>query len=166
MAELPLYGKRGAGKVTLIDDSDFPALSGYRFYLHRSGYALTYLPREGQKRPAAVTLHLLLRTTKDGLYADHINGEKLDNRRSNLRPATPQENAFNQKINCNNKSGYKGVRKLDGRWQAQIHKDGRQYYLGSYPTPALAAAAYNGAATVLYGAFARPNDLSELDCVG
>lgn len=166
MAELPLYGKRGAGKVALVDDADLPELSKYRFYLHRSGFALTYRPSVGKKRPVSVMLHLLLRTSKDGLYSDHINGDRLDNRRANLRPATPQENAFNQKTNRNNKSGYKGVRKLDGRWQAQIHKDGRQYYLGSYPSPELAAAAYNGAATVLYGAFARPNDLSELDHVG
>lgn len=162
MATIPLHGKRGHGLVTHVDDADLALLAQYRFTLGRNGYARTYLREEGRARPRCMDLHLLLRDHQDRLYKDHINGDKLDNRRSNLRPATAQENAWNQRVSRNNTTGYKGVRRLGKRFQALIHKDGVQLCLSTYPTPELAAAAYNGAALALYGQFARLNDLSEV----
>lgn len=159
MAEIPLHGKWGEGKVTLVDDGDLAFLSRYRFTLHKKGYVRTYLQREGQVRPVSVELHLLLRDEQGRMFKDHINGDPLDNRRENLRLATNQQNAFNQKVNKNNKSGYKGVRKLGRRWQAVIRLDGLQKCLGTYDTPELAAAAYNGAAVALFGAFAHLNTI-------
>ncbi len=113
MGEIPLHGKLGAGKVALVDDQDLPLLAGYRFTLGRRGYARAHVPREG-RTPTTIELHLLLRDEKGRLYRDHINGDKLDNRRCNLRPATAQENAFNQKVNRTNKCGLKGVRQVGG----------------------------------------------------
>ena len=159
MAEIPLHGKWGEGKVALVDDRDLPFLSQYRFTLHKKGYVRTYIRREGQTRPVSIELHLLLRDEQGRLYKDHINGDPLDNRRENLRLATNQQNAFNQKVNRNNRSGFKGVRKTRHGWQAVIRLDGHQRCLGTYDTPELAAAAYNGAAIALFGAFAHLNTI-------
>lgn len=88
---------------------------------------------------------------------DHINGDKSDNRASNLRLATAAENACNKSTYANNTSGYKGVSwsaKL-GRWQASIKVGGKQSHLGFFDDPAKAHRAYSEAAHELHGDFAR-----------
>jgi hypothetical protein len=87
---------------------------------------------------------------------DHINGNRADNRISNLRIATWSQNGANKGRQTNNKSGFKGVcRTRRGGWQAQIKKDGKVLFLGVHKTPEEAHAAYCKAATKLHGAFAR-----------
>jgi hypothetical protein len=76
---------------------------------------------------------------KDAKRIDHVNGVKLDNRKSNLRKCSVAENGFNQKIHRNNTSGYKGIRKSGSKWQAQIQKHGKNKCLGTFPTKQLAA---------------------------
>lgn len=85
---------------------------------------------------------------------DHINLDKLDNRLSNLRIATPTENNANTR--CRNALGLKGVTLHGcGKWQAAIKVDGKNHHLGLFSTPELAHAAYCGAAKVAFGKFAR-----------
>ena len=88
---------------------------------------------------------------------DHANGDPLDNRIANLRPATPRENRGNAKVNANNVSGLKGVQfhPHTGRWRARIRKHGRLVALGLFDTPEKAHAAYVAAAADVFGAFAR-----------
>lgn len=156
MAEIALHGKRGRGKVALVDDADLPALQGYRFYLSSHGYPRTFIPRPGAPG-ATVNLHQLLRDSSGGLYRDHINGNPLDNRRSNLRPCTQEENNRNRPHHRNSRTRLKGVTPFGKRWRAQIHVGKQQHYLGCYAHPMLAAIAYNAAACVLHGSFARLN---------
>lgn len=158
MAEIPLHGLRGKGKVALCDDADFALLSGYRWHLSRTGYPRTYWRKPGV-RSTTLDMHQLLRDEKGGAYKDHINGDPLDNRRANLRPCTPQENAWNKRGHRNSKTGVKGVSPYKGKFRATIHKSGEQIYLGTFATVELAAAAYNGAAVALYRGFARLNPL-------
>lgn len=88
-------------------------------------------------------------------FLDHMNGNKSDNRIGNLRLATNTQNHQNVGITRSNTSGFKGVRKLRKKWQAQIRANGRWLYLGVYPTPEEAAAAYKEAAAKYHGEFAR-----------
>jgi hypothetical protein len=97
-----------------------------------------------------------------GFFVDHINGDTLDNRRENLRVCTRKEN--NQ--NCNKrgtlpKSKYKGVVwvKKVGKWKAQIKSDKKTIYLGYFKDELLAAKAYNSAAILYFGEFARQNKI-------
>jgi hypothetical protein len=91
---------------------------------------------------------------------DHINGDGLDNRRTNLRQATPTQNNANCGIRGHNTSGYKGVSlrpDRGNRWRATIRIHGLQYFLGLFDDVEDAARAYDAAALELFGDFARLN---------
>ena len=88
---------------------------------------------------------------------DHINGDKIDNRFTNLRLASNAQNAMNKGVSARNTSGYKGVSYSERRqkWVATIRINGKSIYLGRYSTPELAHMAYCKAAAELHGEFAR-----------
>lgn len=88
---------------------------------------------------------------------DHINGNPLDNRRSNLRLANKSQNAANAKRRADNTSGYKGVSwsRVSKKWRAYTREDGRQKHLGLFDTPEQAHDAYKTATVEVYGEFAR-----------
>ena len=90
---------------------------------------------------------------------DHINGDKLDNRIENLRAASKSQNGMNTKPR--GLSGFKGVTKVGGKWQAQIKAAGRKEYLGLFHTKEEAALAYNNAAIEAFGEFAFLNPIGE-----
>jgi hypothetical protein len=104
-------------------------------------------------------MHRVVMKAPLGMQVDHINHNKLDNQKCNLRLATHQENMWNSKIQKNNKSGYKGVswRKQCNKWQATIKKNYKDISLGYYKTKEDAALAYNNAARELFGQFAFLN---------
>lgn len=144
-----LAGRRGSGKATLIDEADAPIAEARPWYLHSCGYAVshdgTYLHRALAKPPA-------------GLQVDHVNGDRLDNRRCNLRVTTATGNSRNSGASRRSTSGFKGVSKTrGGRWRAYINIQRRQRTLGVHATAELAARAYDAAAVRLYGEYARLN---------
>ena len=86
---------------------------------------------------------------------DHINGDGLDNRWSNLRLATRSENAANSGLYSSNTVGFKGVSRHRGGYQAHIGIDGRVKALGVFKTPDEAHDAYMKEARRVFGEFAR-----------
>lgn len=88
---------------------------------------------------------------------DHINGDRADNRISNLRLASRKENSRNRKLHHTNTSGYRGVTwdRSKMRWKAKITVDGRSHSLGNFKDPAQASAAYEKAAAAHFGEFRR-----------
>lgn len=90
---------------------------------------------------------------------DHRNGDGLDNRRSNLRPANQSQNTANTRRRSTNKSGFKGVSWKTGRgaWVAQIRRGDKSYHLGLFGNREEAARAYDAAAIELFGEYARIN---------
>lgn len=94
-----------------------------------SGYIYTHFPRD-----KTIWLHRFIMSPDDNLIVDHINHNRADNRRSNLRICSYSQNAMNKCIQKNNKSGYTGVLWIEKvhKWRAQIRKDGKNIYLGSY----------------------------------
>lgn len=91
--EIPLTGFYGAGKWALVDADDYVLLSQHSWY-YRDGYALT------EKNGKEVRMHRMILGTKDAdLVVDHINRNRLDNRKQNLREMTPIENANNRSNN-------------------------------------------------------------------
>lgn len=90
-------------------------------------------------------------------YLDHIDGDPLNNRISNLREASASGNARNRRIPVTNKSGYKGVcwKKDKGKWCAQIWIGDKRKFVGYFDTPEAAHKAYCAAAQSQYGEFFR-----------
>jgi hypothetical protein len=96
--------------------------------------------------------------TPTELQVDHINGNKLDNRESNLRPCENRENARNRARKKPTKSGFKGVSiRPNGKFQAEITTDGRKLYLGVFDTAIEAARVYDAAAKSVHGAYSLGN---------
>lgn len=143
----------GVGKPsTLVDEGDYSVIEGYSWCVSVAGYAVA----RDRKTGKVIYMHRLLLNNPKGIV-DHKNGDKLDNRRSNLRLCTNAENSRNQKIRSNNTSGFKGVSK-DGRrqkWMAYIRTNYKRKFLGYYNSPEEASRAYESAALELHEDFAR-----------
>lgn len=136
-----------------IVDKEYSHLDKYKWLLH-NGYAKTKV----DKKFKAIHQFILPRRPKKEV--DHINSDRLDNRRSNLRYATHQQNCFNQSKKKNNTTGYRGVAKhsTSKKFVAQITHNGKNVYLGLHETVELAAKAYNTKAKELYGEYAKLNN--------
>lgn len=105
-----------------------------------------------------ILLHRTIMDAPDGTFVDHIDGDGLNNRRSNLRLATLQQNNQNARISIRNTSGVKGVSwdKRGQKWQAFIAADGKNRKIGSYDTIEAASSAYLAASVKMHGEFGRP----------
>jgi hypothetical protein len=155
--EIPLT----RGYVAIVDakDADLAELKWYAHFSGNSPYAQRRQP-EGM-RPKTILLHrvilgrMLGRKLVSAEIADHINRNTLDNRRSNLRLATPQQNQQNKGVQRNNTSGFKGVsrQKRSGKWKAEIKSGGKKIWLGEFDSPEEAYVAYCKAAKELHGEF-------------
>jgi len=160
MKEIKLYD---SDKITIIDDEFYDYFSKFTWYLSKQGYVIRCADKSlCEKRGYPIRMHReVLQPRKDKLV-DHINGNKLDNRKENLRTCTKAENRLNSKMPTSNTSGYKGVGKYGKKWYARISHKYQRYDLGTFDTPELAAEAYNEAATRLFGEFASLNPLTNL----
>ena len=145
------------GQSTIVDNDDYHALKGFIWYLDNDGYVLRRGPKETGWR--FIKMHRLIAGTPDGLDTDHINGNRLDNRKCNLRICTRGENLRNRGKPKNNKTGYKGVHYciVLQAFVAQIGFRYKVFNLGSFSTALKAHNAYKKAAAYYHGEFARTN---------
>lgn len=104
-----------------------------------------------------ILMHRFIMDAPDGVEVDHVNGNRLDNRRSNLRLCSHRQNSCNTKVRKHNALGLKGVRRSGKGFRAYIKNLGKQEQLGVFETAEAAAAAYDRRAQELYGRFARLN---------
>lgn len=148
------------GLVALVDDEDFEELSKFRWYasLNRKHYARRHQMKDGKK--VKVYMHRqILNVTDPKVFVDHIDGNGLHNCKINLRTASHSENLINITKRLGTSSKYKGVnyRKSTGKWQVQIQKKGKLYFVGSFINEVDAAKAYDKKAVELFGNFANLN---------
>lgn len=167
---------KGTGKVidlpggfsTIIDEEDYNEISLFKWKTLKTKKKIYVVrsmnkPEKDQnninKQYVSVLLHRQIMKCGPDDYVDHINGNSLDNRKSNLRVCSNSCNLSNRSKQSNNKSGYKGVikRKDCNRFEAAIRKDNYSHRLGLYKTIKEAAIAYDLASLYLYKEFAYLN---------
>lgn len=146
-------------KYCKVSPEDYERLSSMRWIYRRSGYAERWEYINDKK--CLKRMHTWIIYPLPGYEVDHINGDKLDNRRENLRACTHKQNCRNFPKFSTNKTGYKGVarnsKKYGGVYRAQIMVNYKQKFLGYYDNPDDAARAYDLAAIQYFGDFARLN---------
>lgn len=147
------------GKYAKIDAEDFATLSVYSWYTLKTGYAATSVG--GRKNKKMIYMHRLVMDVIDRFISvDHINKNKLDNRKENLRICSHKQNCSNSSKSKNLKtSKFKGVYfdKQRGKWAAKIKVNYINIFLGRFDDEIGAAKKYNKAALEHFGDFASLN---------
>lgn len=144
----------------LIDEGDRHVLASRTWRKRKSGYVTAATHVNGKY--VVLYLHRVLLNAKPGQYVDHINGDRSDNRRANLRLCTQSQNCMNsRKQNRPTSSIYKGVcfYKSRNKWVANIRIRGKNLNLGYFATEREAARAYNNAAIEHGNGYFKLNDL-------
>lgn len=153
MRRLPL----SRGESALVDDADFDWLSRWKWCFN--GRYATRTEGIGEAK-VNIALHKFIMKTPPGFLTDHINGNRLDNTRANLRIVTPAQNRTNSAPWKNSISGLKGVywHTTTQKWVVTVrNKERKQIYVGLFEDKILAARAYDKAALAIHGNIARLN---------
>lgn len=147
------------GQVAIVDDID-EWVTDLKWFTRKVGcYMYAYRNSDGE----AYAMHrvimedILDRPLEKGELVTHVDGNRLNNRRSNLRVVTYAQNGYNKRLSSRNTSGYKGVywHRSANKWAARISKNYKQKHLGLFNTPEEAHRAYCEAAEKYHGEFAN-----------
>ena len=153
------------GKVAIVDDEDYKYLNQWKWHTQESRPGKFYAARNisvNGKKKIELMHRLILKLDTTAIHVDHIDNDGLNNTRKNIRACNNTENQRNRSKSINNKSGFKGVswHKLQKKYQAHISdNNSRLIYLGRFTCPIEAARAYNAAALIHHGEFARLNEI-------
>lgn len=145
------------GYVAAVDADDLHLVAGVNWSALVCGKTVYGMRRGPRPERKCILLHRAIMGFPEGLEIDHIDGDGLNNRRSNLRIATAFQNHQNTPLRVDSASGLKGAHpcRQTGRWKSEITANGRTHYLGRFDTPEAAHAAYTEASVRLHGAFGR-----------
>lgn len=154
------------GLSAWVDDEDFEIANSYKWsaYPHGKGYRVcrhNCITINGEWRSKNTRLHRFILKCKKGDIVDHIDGDALNNTKSNLRLCNSRQNSWNRPLRKDSKTGIIGVRKNKNgnTWTPRIVIDGTRYCLGSYNDKKEAALAYNVAASFAFREFAKLNKI-------
>lgn len=155
------------GYHAIVDASDYDWISQYTWHMAPGNrgykYAATNIKIEGKHRYRIRKMHSIIMDTPKGMSVDHINGNGLDNRRTNLRVCTHKQNCQSKIKRKIGASSYKGVTwdKEQNKWRVKIGIDYKRIDLGRFDSEKDAAKAYNEAAIKHFGEFAYLNEIKE-----
>lgn len=139
------------GRYSIVDIEDYEKVANYTWWFSSPGYA------KGHVGGSDVWLHRFIMNPADGLVVDHINGDKSDNRRCNLRCATQQQNTWNNHVKVGI-SPHKNIRKVNCHFEVSMRLYGAVTWIGSFPTLEEALEARNAAYREHREEFARYDD--------
>lgn len=151
--------------VVNFDDEDYSKIEDYNWWIQDADGGNKYVMsnvRGLDGEVVALAMHrVIMGVSESNIFIDHINGNGLDNRKSNLRTCTQAENSRNRKKSNSRDytSKFKGViwRERDSKWRATIHHEGRNITIGNFESETDCAKAYDVFARKYYGEFARAN---------
>ncbi len=135
MKRLPLHDRHGAVVAhALVDDIDFPRFSSFRWCFGTKGYVIRCERTNGINYTFRLHREVLGLARGDGMNVDHINRNKLDNRRANLRTVTPAQNNENTPAHRSGTSNFRGVSlfRQSGKWRATARHHGHLHHLGLF----------------------------------
>lgn len=152
-------------KTIYFDEEDLWVIEKYNWHLHKTGHMRFYI-RAGvysneTKKSKGIYLHRTIMNAPIGMEVDHRDHNPLNNRRNNLRIATPNQNKMNGVMQKRNTSGFKGVHlfKRDNTYQAYISIARKRKHGGYFKTAIEAAKKYNEMAIKYHGEFAYLNKI-------
>jgi hypothetical protein len=144
------------GYVAVVDDVDYARLQAFGNWTRNNrGYAVCYRSVDGRR--FTFYMHRIVIQAKPGTQVDHIDRDKLNNQRRNLRLVSRTQNQMNKGLQANNSTGVKGVTLRKGKYEARLRYQDRNLYLGRYESADEAGLAYDIAARYLYGHYAWCN---------
>jgi hypothetical protein len=149
-------------KEAIVDDEDYEYLNQWKWYCSSTGYANRASARDKNYKQKKILMHRIIMKAPKSMQVDHIDSNRLNNSKSNLRLVTKQQNHMNRrKLNKKTSSKYKGVSyySIAKKWVATIYYKNKRYHLGYFNFEAEAVAAYNLAAVSIHGEYARLNQL-------
>lgn len=151
MKKLYLKNKKRNDIYTLVDDDDYEKFGQYSWNLGTGNYVVR------SAKPRNIFLHREIMNTPKGMFTDHINHNRLDNRKCNLRICTISQNLANSNKGRQGNT-YKGVtwHILHQKWEVKFMSQGKYYFIGYFNTQEEAIEAYNKKAKEILGEFACP----------
>ena len=154
-----VIGILATGEAFIIDKDDYEIVVAYSWYKTSNGYIAT---RDRNAGGVLKTMHRLIANAKDSDMVDHINHDKSDNRRCNLRIVSRSENQQNRKAPVNCPSGVRGVSrdKTSGKWTSKIWVNKKYKYLGAYHDFDDAVAARKAAEERYFGEYSYDNSIA------
>lgn len=147
------------GYKTIIDDDDYARVSCLKWCASETGSGHVYARTSINKKTTSMHRFIMGLQRGDQREVDHVDGDTLNNQRSNLRICTRAQNSANTKKSGGCASPFKGVQRGMSGWQVAICANGEKHYFGEHATQIAAAAIYNREARRLFGEFAKVNNL-------
>lgn len=142
--------------LVTVDDEDYALLEKLNWQVSKDNCVSTHSKVNNNR-----LIHRIIMNASADQEIDHIDGNRLNNQKSNLRFVTSSQNKMNRGARSDSKSGYKGVswHKQRNRWTSRIMVDGKYKYLGLFTDIKEAIRAYNDCAIKHYGGYAWTNPL-------
>lgn len=146
----------------IVDDEDYERLNKFKWSLQegKNTYYAARNDKSSGKRKYIYLHRAVLNVTDSKILVDHINGNGLDNRKSNLRLCNNSKNQANRVKSKHSTQPYRGIRRrrtLQDKYEARIRFKGKEYYLGRFDTAEEAALMYDLTLIAFHGEFANTN---------
>jgi len=146
------------GGVAIVDEDDVSRVNQYHWHTNPDGYAISNIWYEGRRTSISMHRYVMGCVPRDGKELDHINGNRLDNRKENLRFVEHIHNTWNTVKKKTASCTYKGITKNDsGGFDTQITVKGKTTFLGAYKDERECAKIYDIASAMFHGEYAKFN---------